>query len=68
MRFIYARNAEGEISMPCIMPEMPYCPACEYGHITASENNPDTDCNWECLCTDENIKWFNEPEPPEVSE
>lgn len=35
--------------MPCIMPEMPYCPACKYGYITKSEDAPDTDCEWVCL-------------------
>lgn len=40
--------------MPCIMPEMPYCPACKYGYISYSEQS-DTDSEWICLCTDEDI-------------
>lgn len=35
--------------MLCIMPEMPYCPACKYGYIIRSEDAPDTDCEWICL-------------------
>lgn len=50
--------------MPCVMPKMPYCPACKYGYIEQSEDMPDTDCIWHCLCTDENIEWFELPEPP----
>lgn len=38
--------------MPCIMPEMPYCPACKYGYIQRDENS-DTDCEWICLLRDE---------------
>lgn len=45
--------------MPCIMPEMPYCPACPYGHIVKSWDDPSSE-SWECLCTEENIKWFEE--------
>lgn len=37
--------------MPCIMPEMPYCPACKFGFIARTNDMPDTDCNWICLCT-----------------
>lgn len=40
--------------MPCIMPEMPYCPACKYGYIRMDENS-DTDTEWVCNCTDEDI-------------
>lgn len=40
--------------MPCIMPEMPYCPVCKYGYISYSEQS-DTDSEWICLCTDEDI-------------
>lgn len=51
--------------MPCIMPEMPYCPVCKYGHVIISEDAPDADGTWVCLCTDENIQWFGEStEPP----
>lgn len=39
--------------MPCIMPEQPYCPACEFGRIVQTEDMPDTDCSWECMCTQE---------------
>ena len=45
--------------MPCIMPEQPYCPACEFGRITyhddveTYEDTLGTECNWECLCTDD---------------
>lgn len=40
--------------MPCIMPEMPYCPACKFGYIHYYENN-DTDTEWVCTCTDEDV-------------
>lgn len=32
--------------MPCIMPEMPYCPACKYGLIIPT---CDTEEEWECM-------------------
>lgn len=44
--------------MPCIMPEMPYCPACQFGHIVPLEDGeacPDMlggNCHWTCLCTE----------------
>ena len=44
--------------MPCIMPEMPYCPACKYGHICAIEGS-DTDTEWICTCTDEDVEKMN---------
>lgn len=31
---------------PCIMPEMPYCPACKYGLIVTID---ETECEWKCL-------------------
>lgn len=31
---------------PCIMPEMPYCPACKYGLIVPIDK---TECEWRCL-------------------
>ena len=31
---------------PCIMPEMPYCPACKYGLIVPID---ETECEWKCL-------------------
>ena len=39
--------------MPCIMPDMPYCPVCEFGHIWQQEDSDVTDCNWECTCSDQ---------------
>lgn len=45
--------------MPCIMPEMPYCPACGFGYITSSEDVTDAMCNWICLCTDEDYTEYN---------
>lgn len=39
--------------MPCIMPEMPYCPSCEFGYIWQQEDSDGTDCNWKCLCSEE---------------
>lgn len=33
----------------CIMPEMPYCPACEYGYI---EYLNETDTIWHCMVDD----------------
>jgi len=32
----------------CIMPEMPYCPACKYGYIEHFEED-DTRTEWHCL-------------------
>lgn len=37
-----------EIKNNCIMPEMPYCPACKYGYVEHFEGN-DTDTVWHCL-------------------
>lgn len=34
--------------MPCIMPEQPYCPACEYGYIH-QDFYDDEFCEWICL-------------------
>lgn len=31
---------------PCILPEMPYCPACKYGLIVPID---ETECEWKCL-------------------
>ncbi len=45
--------------MSCIMPEQPYCPACKFGRIAYSDDVETyadtfgTECNWECLCTDD---------------
>ena len=38
----------------CIMPEMPYCPSCQYGYIVHDDSDYDgyeqpVFCNWECL-------------------
>ena len=33
----------------CIMPEMPYCPACKYGYI---EYLNETDTVWHCRADD----------------
>ena len=33
----------------CIMPEMPYCPACEYGYI---EYLNEIDTVWNCMVDD----------------
>ena len=30
----------------CIMPEMPYCPACKYGYILEID---ETECDWHCI-------------------
>lgn len=43
--------------MPCIMPEMPYCPACDYGYIISDEND-DTCCKWCCLLTEEEYEKY----------
>lgn len=32
----------------CIMPEMPYCPACKYGYIE-QDLDDDTCTTWHCL-------------------
>lgn len=29
----------------CIMPDMPYCPACKYGYIVEID---ETECEWHC--------------------
>ena len=39
--------------MPCIMPEQPYCPACHYGFITKTFDDPDEFCEWHCRLTEE---------------
>lgn len=47
----------------CIMPEMPYCPACPHGHIEYPdwvETYEDTqgcecECKWVCLLTGEEV-------------
>ena len=38
----------------CIMPEMPYCPVCKYGHVTYKDEDYDgieqpTECEWHCM-------------------
>lgn len=45
-----------EFYKPCIMPEMPYCPACEYGNIYISEEEAEFasidggyNCEWNCM-------------------
>ena len=49
----------GGMSMPCIMPEMPYCPACQFGHIIYTTREAlESDCTWECLCTDERYQAY----------
>lgn len=48
---------DGPHSVPdrCIMPEMPYCPACCYGHIVYPESVETAQdlegcsCEWVCL-------------------
>lgn len=51
--------------MPCIIPEMPYCPACEFGRVTYPAG-VDTyvdvlggECNWECDCTEDAYKKYH---------
>ena len=36
----------------CVMPEMPYCPACEYGYIEHFEED-DARTEWHCLKTED---------------
>lgn len=36
----------------CVMPEMPYCPACKHGYIVPVEGS-DTDVEWRCLLSEE---------------
>lgn len=45
---------------PCIMPEMPYCPACQFGYIERTPDMPDDTCIWVCLCTEEKYREFME--------
>ncbi len=39
---------------PCVMPEMPYCPICEYGRVEypewveTYEDTYDSGCKWVC--------------------
>lgn len=48
--------------MPCVMPEMPYCPACKFCHIVYpadTETIYDTyggECEWVCTCTDDDVR------------
>lgn len=44
--------------MPCIMPEMPYCPACKFGHVFYPDDAESIydECEWVCTCTDEDLK------------
>lgn len=48
--------------MPCVMPEMPYCPACDFGHIVYpadTESIWDTyggECEWVCTCTEDDVR------------
>lgn len=50
--------------MPCIMPEMPYCPACEFGRVSypewveTYEDTQGAECNWECLCTEDRYEQY----------
>lgn len=49
----------------CIMPEMPYCPACEYGMIIYPEdadNIYDVDPEWVCLLKNISKKESNDNE------
>lgn len=45
----------------CIMPEMPYCPACEHGHIEypdwveTYEDTQGCSCKWICMLTGEEV-------------
>ena len=46
----------GEFRKPCIMPEMPYCPACKYGNVQYSPDEVEcaselegASCEWLCL-------------------
>jgi len=52
----------------CIMPEMPYCPACKFGRISQPEwceTYADTlgvagESDWQCLCTQEAYETYLE--------
>lgn len=54
---IYDKPKElGEFYKPCIMPEMPYCPACKYGNVQYSPDEVEcasdlegASCEWLCL-------------------
>lgn len=47
--------------MPCIMPEQPYCPCCEFGFITHNFEDSDEFCEWVCLLTEEKYeRWLKE--------
>ena len=46
------------MSSKCVMPEMPYCPACEHGYIIYPEwvetiwDTYGCSCEWVCLLED----------------
>lgn len=42
------QKSEDREDTRCIMPEMPYCPCCQYGHIVLNLYD-DTRCEWRCL-------------------
>lgn len=44
------------MSDKCIMPECPYCPACEYGYIYRSFDWEDDREEWYCLYVEEDEK------------
>ena len=44
--------------MPCIMPEQPYCPCCDFGLILHSFEDSDEFCEWVCLLTEEKYKAY----------
>lgn len=41
----------------CIMPEMPYCPACPFGYIEQPLYD-NANCEWHCLCTKEKYEKY----------
>lgn len=44
--------------MPCIMPEQPYCPCCDFGLMLHSFEDSDEFCEWICLLTEEKYKAY----------
>ena len=46
--------------MPCIMPESPYCPACQYGYIVPIGDS-DTDVEWHCLLKEDDLRVCSAP-------
>lgn len=48
--------------MPCIMPEQPYCPCCDYGLIVSSFDDSDEFCEWICTLSEKEYEHIKKKE------